>query len=238
MAAQIIQTLLLRKTENKIKTTKLVAQMVQALPLRKTERNLKTVKLAAQLVQKLLLRKTKKLMSNKVASSQMMNLRWIPHLAAIPKWGQERLGGRLHLIMLILVLFHPKHTHLLARVCHQRVKREKGCRVKGTFIKVSGFKLMNSLRYYMLLYMMKKHWTPCLCCPQKLFTEKQFSSRKMKLQQKRSAFPREMKIHVSSVLFSSLPCQRVRGLNLVIFFFLFDLTYFQANSFIVRLLEP
>ena len=218
MAAQIIQTLLLRKTENKIKTTKLAAQMVQALPLRKTERNLKTVKLAAQVVQKLLLRKTKKLMSNKVASSQMMNLRWIPHLAAIPKWGQERLGGRLHLIMLILVLFHPKHTHLLARVCHQRVKREKGCRVKGTFIKVSGFKLMNSLRYYILLYMMKKHWTPCLCCPRKLFTEKQFSSRKMKLQQKRSAFPREMKIHVSSVLFSSLPCQRVRGLNLVIFF--------------------
>lgn len=150
MAAQIIQTLLLRKTENKIKTTKLAAQMVQALPLRKTERNLKTVKLAAQVVQKLLLRKTKKLMSNKVASSQMMNLGWIPHLAAIPKWGQERLGGRLHLIMLILVLFHPKHTHLLARVCHQRVKREKGCRVKGTFIKVSGFKLMNSLRYYIL----------------------------------------------------------------------------------------
>ena len=171
MAAQIIQTLLLRKTENKIKTTKLAAQMVQALPLRKTERNLKTVKLAAQVVQKLLLRKTKKLMSNKVASSQTMNLRWISHLAAIPKWGQERLGGRLLLIILILVLFHPKHTHLLARVCHQRVKREKGCRVKGTFIKVSGFKLMNSLRYYILLYMMKKHWTPC----QKLFTEKQFS---------------------------------------------------------------
>ena len=130
MAAQIIQTLLLRKTENKIKTTKLAAQMVQALSLRKTERNLKTVKLAAQVVQKLLLKKTKKLM--------------------------------------------------------------------------------------------------CI----------QFSLRKMKLQQKRSAFPREMKIHVSSVLFSSLPCQRVRGLNLVIFFFLFDLTYFQANSFIVRLLEP
>ena len=217
MAAQIIQTLLLRKTENKIKTTKLAAQMVQALPLRKTERNLKTVKLAAQVVQKLLLRKTKKLMSNKVASSQMMNLRWISHLAAILKWGQERLAGRLHLIMLILVLFHPKHTHLLARVCHQRVKREKGCRVKGTFIKVSGFKLMNSLRYYILQQMMKKPWTPYLCCPQ-LFTGKQFSLRKMKLQQKRSAFPREMKIHVSSVLFSSLPCQRVRGLNLVIFF--------------------
>ena len=113
--------------------------------------------------------------------------------------------------MLLLALLHPNHTHLLARGCYQRVKRKKGCRVKGTFIKVSGFKLMNSLRYYILLYMMKKQWTPCLCCPHKLLTEKQFSSRKMKLQQKRSAFPREMKIHVSSVLFSSLPCQRDRG---------------------------
>ena len=135
--------------------------------------------------------------------------------------------------MLLLALLHPNHTHLLARGCYQRVKRKKGCRVKGTFIKVSGFKLMNSLRYYILLYMMKKHWTPCLCCPQKLFTEKQFSSRKMKLQQKRSAFPREMKIHVSSVLFSSLPCQRDRGSN---FFFLHDLIYFQSNNYIVRLL--
>ena len=135
--------------------------------------------------------------------------------------------------MLLLALLHPNHTHLLARGCYQRVKRKKGCRVKGTFIKVSGFKLMNSLRYYILLYMMKKHWTPCLCCPQKLLTEKQFSSRKMKLQQKRSAFPREMKIHVSSVLFSSLPCQRDRGSN---FFFLHDLIYFQSNNYIVRLL--
>ena len=47
--------------------------------------------------------------------------------------------------------------------------------------------------------------------PQKVSTGKQFSLRKMKLQQKRGAFPREMKIHVSSLLFSSPPCQRDRG---------------------------
>ena len=39
--------------------------------------------------------------------------------------------------------------------------------------------------------------------PQKVSTGKQFSLRKMKLQQKRGAFPRGMKIHVSSLLFSS-----------------------------------
>ena len=42
-----------------------------------------------------------------------------------------------------------------------------------------------------------------------------------------------MKIHVSSVLFFSLPCQRDRGSN---FFFLHDLIYFQSNNYIVRLL--
>ena len=212
-----------------------MSAQVQTLPQSKIERKIKTMKVAAQVVQTMLLRKIKKLINNKVASFQIRNLRWIPHLAAIPKWGQERSGGSLHLIMHILALLHPNHTHLLTRGCHQRVKRKKGCRVKGTFIKLSGFKLMNSLRYYILLYMMKKQWTPCLCCPQKLFTEKQFSSRKMKLQQKRSAFPREMKIHVSSVLFPSLPFQMERGLNLITFL-LFDLIYFQSNSFIVRLL--
>ena len=177
------------------------------------------MKLAAQVVQTLLLGKIKKLLNNKVASSQMLNLRWIPYLAAIPKWGQERSGGSLHLIMHIIALLHPNHTHLLTRDCHQRVKRKKGCRVKGTFIKLSGFKLMNSLRYYILLEMMKKHWTPFLCCPQKVSTGKQFSLRKMKLQQKRGAFPREMKIHVSSLLFSSPPpMPKGQGLNFYFFF--------------------
>ena len=56
--------------------------------------------------------------------------------------------------------------------------------------------------------------------PQKVSTGKQFSLRKMKLQQKRGAFPREMKIHVSSLLFSSPSppsCQRDRG-SIFIFF--------------------
>ena len=35
MAAQVIQTLLLRKTERKLKTMKLAAQVVQTLLLRK-----------------------------------------------------------------------------------------------------------------------------------------------------------------------------------------------------------
>ena len=149
----------------------MAAQVIQTLWLKKTKRKIKAIKLAAQVVQKLLLGKIKKLLNNKVASSQMLKLRWIPHLEAIPKWEQEKSWGSLHLIMHILALHHPNHTHLLTRGCHQRVKRKKRCRVKGTFIKLSGFKLMNSLRYYILLYMMKKHWTPC----QKLFTEKQFS---------------------------------------------------------------
>ena len=68
-----------------------------------------------------------------------------------------------------------------------------------------------------------KHRTPCLCCPQKLFTGKQLSLGKMKLQQKRRW---EMKIHVSSVLFSSLPCQRDRAQ----FFFLHDLHLFSSKQ--------
>ena len=75
---------------------------------------------------------------------------------------------------------------------------------------------------------MKKHGTPCLCCPQKLFTGKQLSMRKMKLQQKRRW---EMKIHVSPVLFS-----HAKGTGAQIFFFLHDLIYFQLNNYIVRLL--
>ena len=134
-------------------------------------------------------------MNSKVPSSQMTNHRRITHLVVIPssRSGKVRRQASPHHAAL-----HPNHTHLLARGCYQRVKRKKGCRVKGTFIKLSGFKLMNSL----------KHRTPCLCCPQKLFTGKQLSLGKMKLQQKRRW---EMKIHVSSVLFSSLPCQRDRG---------------------------
>ena len=151
LVAQVAQTLLLGKKKRELKTMNLAAQVVQTLLLGKTKRKIKTMKVAGQKVQTLSLRKIKKVMNNKVASFQVTDLRWIPHLAAIPKWGQESLEGRHHLIMLLITLFHQKHTHLLARGCHQRVKRKKGCRVKGSFVKLSGFKLMDSLRYYILV---------------------------------------------------------------------------------------
>ena len=145
------------------------------------------MKVAAQVVQTMLLRKIKKLINNKVASFQIRNLRWIPYLAAIPKWGQERSGK-------VRRQASPRHAHLSPVPPNTHPPISQG------LPPVTGFKLIK-----------KKHWTPCLCYPQKLFTEKQFSLREMEWQQKRSVFPREMKIHVSSVLFSSLPCQRDTG---------------------------
>ena len=185
-----------------------MSAQVQTLPQSKIERKIKTMKVAAQVVQTMLLRKIKKLINNKVASFQIRNLRWIPHLAAIPKWGQERSGK-------VRRQASPRHAHLSPVPPNTHPPISQG------LPPVTGFKLIK-----------KKHWTPCLCYPQKLFTEKQFSLREMEWQQKRSVFPREMKIHVSSVLFSSLPCQRDTGAQI----FFSYMIYFQSNNYIVRLL--
>ena len=161
-----------------------MSAQVQTLPLSKIERKIKTMKVAALVVQTMPLRKIKK--TNKQQGGVLPNKKpqVDPSSGSNTKVGSGKVRRQAS----------PRHAHLSPVPPNTHPPISQG------LPPVIGFKLIK-----------KKHWTPCLCCPRKLFTEKQFSLREMEWQQKRSVFPREMKIHVSSVLFSSLPHQRVRG---------------------------